>query len=205
MSSAAVALSLGLVIAGLALVITGVIALGRRKRDGDADDASSVDAPTDATGALATGTRRTTAETTPPPGVFGPERLRVLVIDQDPFVGRAIARMMRQHETLAVTSGAAALATLATDDRFDAILCNLIMTDMTGVELAAAVSERHHDMRSRIVFMTGPTADAERFLRRADARWVTKPVRYAQLALRLSEVAAETRATGAPRAQTGSG
>jgi CheY-like chemotaxis protein len=133
---------------------------------------------------------------TPPPGQHSTARLRILIVDDEPLVGRMIARLMHAHEVTTVTSGEAALATLATDDRFDAILCDLIMPEMSGVKLAAAIADRHGDLRSRMAFLAGRNVspDAKRMLAGGDTRWVTKPVRYAQLAICVSEIVAATRA-----------
>ena len=133
---------------------------------------------------------------TPPPGQHPISRLRILIIDDEPQVGRMIARLMHAHEVTTVTSGEAALATLATDDRFDAILCDLIMPEMSGVKLAAAIADRHGGLRSRLAFLAGRNVspDAKRLLTGGVTRWVTKPVRYAQLASCVSEIVSATRA-----------
>jgi len=136
----------------------------------------------------------------PAPAVLPPvawHRLRILIVDDEPRVGQMIARLMTGHEITTVTSGEAALATLALDDRFDAILCDLVMPGMSGPELADAVAERHRDVRARMVFLTSDpsTPAARQFLTRSEARWVTKPVRYAQLATCISEVAAAYRSS----------
>jgi CheY-like chemotaxis protein len=135
---------------------------------------------------------------TPPPGHHSVGRLRILIVDDEPQVGRMIARLMHAHEITTVTSGEAALATLAADDRFDAILCDLIMPEMSGVKLAAAIADRHGDLRSRMAFLAGRNVspDAKRMLAGGDTRWVTKPVQYAQLAICVSEIVSATRAAG---------
>jgi len=97
---------------------------------------------------------------------------------------------MRAHRVTTVTSGAEALATLALDDKLDVILCDLMMPGMSGSELASVIEERHQRLRNRMVFVTGGavTQEATGFLARPDVRWVAKPVRYAELALRVCEI-----------------
>jgi len=138
------------------------------------------------------------AHGTPPPGQHPIARLRILIVDDEPLVGRMIARLMHAHEVTTVTSGEAALATLAADDRFDAILCDLIMPEMSGVKLAAVIADRHGELRSRMAFLAGRNVspDAKRMLASGDTRWVTKPVQYAQLAICVSEIVSATRAAG---------
>jgi CheY-like chemotaxis protein len=106
-----------------------------------------------------------------------------------------IARLMQAHEVTTVTSGEAALAALAADDQFDAILCDLMMPGMSGVELAEVVAERHGAARSRMAFLTSfpSTPAAKQFLSRSEARVLIKPVRYAQLATCVSEIVAAGR------------
>jgi len=118
------------------------------------------------------------------------QRLRILIVDDDPLVAKTIARLIRGHEVVAVLSGEAALATLAADVNFDVILCDLMMPGMSGPELSVAIAERHQALYARLVFVTAGavTPEAVRFLDRSDVRWVAKPVRYADLALRISEV-----------------
>jgi CheY-like chemotaxis protein len=133
------------------------------------------------------------------PGHSPVGRLRILIVDDEPRVGRMIARLMHAHEVTTVTSGEAALATLATDDQFDAILCDLIMPEMSGVKLAAVIADRHGDLRSRLAFIAGRnlSPDMKRMLAGGDTRWVTKPVQYAELATCVSEIVSATRAAGA--------
>ena len=59
------------------------------------------------------------------------------------------------HDVVVVTSAADALLRLAADDRFDAVLCDLMMPDMTGMELFAEVQQRLPAYTERFVFMTG--------------------------------------------------
>jgi CheY-like chemotaxis protein len=117
--------------------------------------------------------------------------LRLLIVDDDPRVGKTLARAMREHEVTVVTSGDAALATLARDDRFDVILCDLMMPGMSGVELSAAIAERYRRLRPRMLFVTGgaATREAELFLARPDVRWLAKPVQRGELAACVREVA----------------
>jgi len=170
---------LATVLVGLALVAIAVAARGAR------------DTAPDTTPDEAAGERdRALPERPAPTGRFVMERLRILIVDDEPLVGKMIARLMAGHEITTVTSGEAALAALAADDRFDVVLCDLVMPEMSGVKLAAEIAERHHHLKSRLIFLAGGavTLEAKQHLAGPDARWVTKPARYAQLASCIAEV-----------------
>jgi CheY-like chemotaxis protein len=152
-------------------------------------------------------TPRPITEELPPPITTGPlplEQLRLLIVDDDVLAGRMVARVMRGHDTTVVTSGRAALALLAADDKFDAILCAMTMMGMSGVGFAANLAERHIALRSRLVFLVsgGATSQTQRLLALSDVRWVTKPVQYAQLAICVSEVVDAARREQAPAQPT---
>ncbi len=65
-----------------------------------------------------------------------PESLRVLIVDDESDVRDLLNRLLtaRGHETVAVDSGAAALPLLRRL-RFDVMLCDVKMEEMSGLEL----------------------------------------------------------------------
>jgi CheY-like chemotaxis protein len=79
----------------------------------------------------------------------------VLVIDDEPAMGRCIARSLRNHLVTAVTDGAAALALLASGKRFGTILCDVRMPRMSSEVFYYALVESFPDMAARTVFMSG--------------------------------------------------
>ncbi|MBM4376004.1 MAG: response regulator [Deltaproteobacteria bacterium] len=106
------------------------------------------------------------------------ERARVLAVDDDAFVGRAIARVLRGHDVVTVESGADALERLlAPGEHFDLILCDLMMPGMTGRELYEVLEEREPDCLEGLVFMSGGTFTPEvrEFAERKDVRVIDKP------------------------------
>lgn len=81
---------------------------------------------------------------------------RVLIVDDD----ASIAEMLRQalsetFEATATTDPRYALATLASGDWYDVVLCDVMMPCMDGVELHDRVREVRPDLAQRIVFTTG--------------------------------------------------
>ena len=103
---------------------------------------------------------------------------RVLVIDDDPLVARAVSRMLRGYRVTVVSSGADGLRALAEQSGgFDVILCDVMMPEMTGMDFFDALGAQP-DVRERIVFMTGGafTPAARAFLERTPNRRVEKPL-----------------------------
>jgi signal transduction histidine kinase/CheY-like chemotaxis protein len=90
-----------------------------------------------------------------------PRSGRILIVDDEPLVRRALCRLLRHHDIVEAESGAHALSLLAEDDRFDVILSDVMMPEVTGIELHRRLSAEHPKLAQRIVFMTGGTFDPE--------------------------------------------
>jgi CheY-like chemotaxis protein len=106
-------------------------------------------------------------------------RARLLVVDDDRLVGRAIARILSPpHDVHVVESAEAALALLGAGPAFDLVLCDLMMPGMTGVELYERTVAIAPAMASRIAFLTGGafTPQAREFVRRVSTPCLEKPV-----------------------------
>jgi len=83
-------------------------------------------------------------------------RLRALVVDDDPFVCRALTRTLHDYDVTTVASGEEALVALS-EQSFDVVLCDVMMPGMSGIELYDAIGEHHPNMRDAMVFLTGGT------------------------------------------------
>jgi signal transduction histidine kinase/ActR/RegA family two-component response regulator len=105
-------------------------------------------------------------------------RKRVLVVDDEPGIGSVMKRILgRVHEVVVLQSGREALALLEKDDGFDRVFCDLMMADLTGMDLHARLAERRSECLSRFVFMTGGgfTPRAHAFLKDVSAARIDKP------------------------------
>jgi signal transduction histidine kinase len=105
-------------------------------------------------------------------------RARLLVVDDEPAIGRVLARNLEQyHEVVVLTSGKAAMARLLAGERFDAILSDLMMPEVTGMEIHDALSRSAPDQAQRMIFLTGGafTERARQFLDRVPNPRIEKP------------------------------
>jgi CheY-like chemotaxis protein len=83
-----------------------------------------------------------------------------------------------------VSSGQAALERLSTGKtHFDLVLCDLMMPDMTGMEVYEAVEERCPALAERFVFISGGgvTERSRKFLEAHADRVLPKPIDNRQL------------------------
>jgi CheY-like chemotaxis protein len=117
-------------------------------------------------------------------------RSRILVIDDEPLVRRAVVRSLDQHEVVAVETAAEALQRLESGEWFDLILCDLMMPEMTGMQMAACLAERLPGMASRMVFLSGGafTRESAEFLGTMGTRFVEKPFLPDELGRRVAEL-----------------
>ncbi len=116
-------------------------------------------------------------DATPPPVALPTRRVRVLAVDDEPQVLRSLQRALDAHDVVVDACGRDALKRLETDTKFDVILCDLMMGDMTGMELHAALSGRSRELAGRVVFMTGGvfTDHARDFLASVSNTCIEKP------------------------------
>jgi signal transduction histidine kinase/CheY-like chemotaxis protein len=121
----------------------------------------------------------TASTTTDPPRRrdLAGQHLRILIVDDDRPVAAAIALELNEHEVVVVESGREALETLRRDRSFDVILCDLMMPEISGMDVYEAVRYIDPALLSRIVLMTGGafTQRASEFLTSVDATVLEKP------------------------------
>jgi CheY-like chemotaxis protein len=116
----------------------------------------------------------TQASVEPAPGRRG----RILVVDDEPMIGVAIRRtLQREHEVVTTTSAREAQARLRDGEHFDLILCDVMMPEMSGVDLHQELSSQAPQLAERMVFLTGGafTPNARAFLSQVKNPRVDKP------------------------------
>lgn len=129
--------------------------------------------PTDT--APVTTTERTPASKLP---ALAARRVRVLAIDDEPAIGRAFSRMLRDHDVVVFEDAREALQLLHTDDAFDVIFCDITMAAMSGIAFYEALRKERPALASKIVFVSGGacTHKAESFLRSTSNIQLQKPL-----------------------------
>jgi len=106
------------------------------------------------------------------------QRSRVLVIDDEPMIGRVIQSALKsEHEVVVETRAADALARLDAGESFDLILCDLTMPNITGPDVFNIVSKRWPELVPRLIFMTGGsfTDSTRAFVDTTSATILAKP------------------------------
>jgi signal transduction histidine kinase len=113
---------------------------------------------------------------------------RVLLVDDEPFVGSSATRILKPVcEVVVITSAQDALQRLMEGQRFDLVLCDLMMPEMTGMEFYEELSRLAPGLVARVLFLSGGamTPAAQRFLE--GKQWIEKPFDGQSLRTHVSE------------------
>lgn len=85
--------------------------------------------------------------------------LCVLVIDDEPVVGRLLRRVLRGHNVEVETHAPTALARLRQGESFDVIVCDLMMPELAGWDLYYQLDMIRPGLAERVLFITGELAN----------------------------------------------
>lgn len=105
-------------------------------------------------------------------------RARILIIEDEVLLGKAIARILNAHEVVIANEGKKALDLIFGKEAFDIILCDLLMPNMTGMDVFETVCKKAPELKNRFVFMTGSafTTRAREFLANIPNLALNKPL-----------------------------
>ena len=133
--------------------------------------------------------------TVPPPSMSAIRRaargkLSVLVVDDEPVIARLIQKALTEHDVTTAHDGREAVALMG-QNAYDVILCDLIMPEMTGMDVYRAALQRATPVNDRIVFMTGGafTQRARDFLQSVPNLRIEKPFDLTHLERTIYEAA----------------
>ncbi len=86
---------------------------------------------------------------------------RILIVDDDDAIRRALRRLFERggHSVLEAASAQTALELVVAPDPPDAIVCDLMMPGMSGVEFYEALGGAAPALRQRLVFLTGASRE----------------------------------------------
>jgi CheY-like chemotaxis protein len=130
-----------------------------------------------------------------PPKSESERRGRVLVVDDEPLIGKSVQLLLStKHDVVPLTSAREAYERLTSGERWDAVLCDLMMPEMTGMDLYERLEQRMPEIARKMVFLTGGafTPRARAFLEGGRNPRVEKPFDEETL---LAAIASVMRAT----------
>jgi CheY-like chemotaxis protein len=111
------------------------------------------------------------------PAIAG-KRGRLLLVDDDPSVAAAVARILAtDHDVVTVTDPREAMRMLDAGDPFDVVLCDLMMPYLGGDALFDHMRATRPGIQARFVFITGgaPQGPMEAFVERVPNEVLAKP------------------------------
>ena len=118
------------------------------------------------------------------PAPVAGRRGRILVVDDEAVVLRSVTRILsKEHDVVAIGAAAEALALCTGGEPFDLILCDLMMPEMTGMDLHRELLLVAPDQAGRMIFITGGafTEKAQTFLTDPPKEQIEKPFQAANL------------------------
>ncbi len=110
--------------------------------------------------------------------------VRVLVVDDDALVRSALRRMLSKQAVETSESAQEALKLISgSPAKFDVILCDLMMPEMSGLDLHAELSKTSPEAARTMVFLTGGVFNPaiQKQLEETGCRVLEKPVSLAML------------------------
>jgi PAS domain S-box-containing protein len=106
-------------------------------------------------------------------------RHRVMLVDDEPMIAQTMERLLRKEYDITVAlCGQDALDRIARGERFAAIVSDVMMPNMTGIELMEHLQRSAPDQARRMVFLSGGafTAQTRELLDQLGAPQLEKPV-----------------------------
>ncbi len=120
------------------------------------------------------------------------DRRRVLVVDDEPYIGRIIQLKLEDgpYDVEVALDGRSALALLRADDPIDVMLLDIMMPHMSGLEVLAEMRQLPHRRDTPVIMLTGKgqEADRERAATLGATDFLTKPFSPKKLLARIDEI-----------------
>lgn len=116
----------------------------------------------------------------------------MLIIDDEPAITRTFARMLSAYEVVTANNPIHALELVRAGSRFDAILSDIDMPEMDGVDLYAAIHEISPVQAQKIVFVSSSLEEpkAAAFFESHSNIGLDKPARFGELLAAVTHVVA---------------
>jgi CheY-like chemotaxis protein/anti-sigma regulatory factor (Ser/Thr protein kinase) len=136
-----------------------------------------------------------------PAAAHGARRHRVMLVDDEPLVANSIERLLRRDYDVTIAScGQDAIDHITGGERFDAIVSDVMMPNMTGIELIEELQRLAPDQAERLIFLSGGafTAQTRERLDQLGAPQLEKPVSASELRACLAQLVDGRTAEDAP-------
>jgi PAS domain S-box-containing protein len=130
------------------------------------------------------------SERPPPPAAPGLRegakgRAKILLVDDEPAFRLSLGHLIEvSHDVTTAASAREALDRIrGSGERFDLLLCDLMMPEMTGIDLFEELRRTAPEQAERMVFLSGGafTARAQAFLKRVPNAYLEKPFTIEEL------------------------
>jgi len=126
-----------------------------------------------------------------PPTQAPPRRGRILIVDDEEPVVRGLKRMLaEEHDVATETDSRRVMERIFAAEPYDVVLCDLMMPDVTGMDLYEELGRRAPELLPRLVFLTGGafTRKAQDFLENIPNPKLDKPVSQEKLRATIREL-----------------
>jgi signal transduction histidine kinase len=116
-------------------------------------------------------------------------RGRILIVDDEPFVLETMVHALHDHDVVGMASARDAFVRCLSEP-FDLVLCDLMMTEISGMHLYQMIRQARPALAERIVFVTGGAMldDVRDFLEHVPNEYLEKPVDRRRLQARVQEL-----------------
>jgi PAS domain S-box-containing protein len=130
---------------------------------------------------------------------FHAPKLRLLVIDDEVAIAMTLQDILLDYAVTVAVSARDALELFRSGRSFDAILCDLMMPDVTGPELYRAACRERPELANRFIFMTGGafTEHARDFLEHTSCQTLSKPFTVANVYRVVEQAVEQSRSANA--------
>ncbi len=120
------------------------------------------------------------------------ERRRVLVVDDEPYIGRIVQLKLEDgpYDVELALDGRSALSLLRSQDAIDLILLDIMMPHLSGLDVLAQLRQLPHRRDTPVIMLTGKgqEADRERAASLGVTDFLTKPFSPKKLLARIDEI-----------------
>jgi DNA-binding response OmpR family regulator len=133
----------------------------------------------------------TTADRVPRSANSSAPRARLLIVDDEVLFSGSLRRLFAsEHEVSVANRGRDVIGLLRDGERFDAILCDLVMPEVSGIDLYKELRRIAPDQADCVIFLTGGafSEHAQHFLGGISNPWFEKPCNLEILRAAVREV-----------------